>query len=173
MRFHAAARVSRAIPARRLLGLSVLCGLSFAAQASVDCATLKPQSPLAPDNALQALPLAGELAAPDAQVGSGVGFAQLFAEGTTVELVLARAKHSECLATALATQPLSGAYQPAANDPQAWRFNMTQNGKRMTADEFDAWMKARGVRVVQGPKPATPPPEPPPPAPEPPKKKKR
>jgi hypothetical protein len=25
---------------------------------------------------------------------------------------------------------------------------MTQNGKRMTADEFDAWMKARGVRVV-------------------------
>ena len=25
---------------------------------------------------------------------------------------------------------------------------MTQNGKRMTADEFDAWMKSRGVRVV-------------------------
>ena len=28
------------------------------------------------------------------------------------------------------------------------KINMTQNGKRMTADEFDAWMKARGVRVV-------------------------
>jgi len=26
---------------------------------------------------------------------------------------------------------------------------MSQNGKRMTAEEFDAWMKARGVRVVK------------------------
>ena len=25
--------------------------------------------------------------------------------------------------------------------PAPWRFNMTQNGKRMTADEFDAWMR--------------------------------
>lgn len=30
-----------------------------------------------------------------------------------------------------------------------WRFDMTQGGKRMTAEEFDAWMKARGVRVVR------------------------
>jgi hypothetical protein len=28
---------------------------------------------------------------------------------------------------------------------------MSQNGKRMTADEFDAWMKSRGVRVVKAP----------------------
>ena len=27
---------------------------------------------------------------------------------------------------------------------------MNQNGKRMTAEEFDAWMKARGVRVAKG-----------------------
>jgi uncharacterized NAD-dependent epimerase/dehydratase family protein len=27
---------------------------------------------------------------------------------------------------------------------------MSQNGKRMTAEEFDAWMKARGVRVAKG-----------------------
>jgi len=26
---------------------------------------------------------------------------------------------------------------------------MSQDGKRMTADEFDAWMKARGVRVIK------------------------
>ncbi|WP_268233936.1 hypothetical protein [Xylella fastidiosa] len=25
---------------------------------------------------------------------------------------------------------------------------MNQQGKRMTADEFDAWMKARGVHVI-------------------------
>ena len=27
---------------------------------------------------------------------------------------------------------------------------MNQNGKRMTADEFTAWMKAKGVRVAKG-----------------------
>lgn len=32
----------------------------------------------------------------------------------------------------------------------AYRFNMTQHGRRMTADEFDAWMKARGIRVAKG-----------------------
>jgi hypothetical protein len=148
-----------------------------AAHASVDCAGLKPPVP-AVANALQSMPIAEELAAPNAQIGAGVGFAQLYAEGTTVELVLARVKHQECRATAALTQPQPGAagsYQPQSNDPQAWRFNMTQNGRRMTADEFDAWMKARGVRVVQGPpKPAAEaPPPPPPPAPEPPKKKRR
>ena len=163
---------------RRVRSLLVLSPVVFAAvaQASVDCSTLKPQAP-AGMGALQSAPIAEELTVPSAQIGAGVGFAQLFPEGTTVELVLARVKHNECRATAAASQPLSGAagaYQPAPGDAQAWRFNMTQNGKRMTADEFDAWMKARGVRVVQGPKPAEPPPPPPPaPAPEPPKKKRR
>lgn len=32
----------------------------------------------------------------------------------------------------------------------AYRFNMTQHGRRMSADEFDAWMKARGIRVAKG-----------------------
>jgi hypothetical protein len=27
---------------------------------------------------------------------------------------------------------------------------MSQNGKRMTAVEFDAWMKAKGIRVAKG-----------------------
>ena len=30
------------------------------------------------------------------------------------------------------------------------RFNMTQDGKRMTADDFDAWMKKNGYRVATG-----------------------
>ena len=38
---------------------------------------------------------------------------------------------------------------------------MNQNGKRMPAEEFDAWMKAKGVRVVKArPAVATPPPAP-------------
>jgi PBP1b-binding outer membrane lipoprotein LpoB len=30
------------------------------------------------------------------------------------------------------------------------RFDMSQNGRRMSADDFDAWMKARGIRVAKG-----------------------
>lgn len=30
------------------------------------------------------------------------------------------------------------------------RFNMTQNGKKMTADDFDAWMREKGIRVAGG-----------------------
>jgi rare lipoprotein A len=43
--------------------------------------------------------------------------------------------------------------EPAPAGP--WRFDMRQDGKTMTADEFDAWMKARQVRVATG-KSATP-----------------
>lgn len=31
------------------------------------------------------------------------------------------------------------------------RFEMTQNGRRMSAGDFDAWMKARGIRIAKGP----------------------
>jgi rare lipoprotein A len=48
-------------------------------------------------------------------------------------------------------QPVAAA--PAAHDNSPYRFDMTQNGRRMTAEEFDAWMKARGIRVATG-KPA-------------------
>jgi len=41
-------------------------------------------------------------------------------------------------------------------DNTPYRFNMEQNGKRMTADEFSAWMEARGVRVARGPLPHRP-----------------
>ena len=40
---------------------------------------------------------------------------------------------------------------PAPGGP--WRFDMRQDGKTMTADEFEAWMKARQVQVATG-KPA-------------------
>jgi rare lipoprotein A len=36
---------------------------------------------------------------------------------------------------------------PADGD---WRFDMRQDGRTMTADEFDAWMKSRGARVATG-----------------------
>ena len=57
----------------------------------------------------------------------------------------------------------SGAYVPKTKDDNTpWRFDMNQNGKRMTSVEFDAWMKAKGIRVATGksgtdPAPAVPP----------------
>ena len=38
----------------------------------------------------------------------------------------------------------------AAPTDTSKRFNMTQNGKKMTADDFDAWMKKNGYRVATG-----------------------
>ena len=156
------------------LGLSGLLCVMGGAHAAVDCTTLRPVT-LSRANALQLNPVAQELAAPGAQVGSGVGFAGLFPEDLTVDVVISRAERADCRATAAIQQPRpAGAYQGGSGDGSAYRFNMTQNGKRMTADEFDAWMKARGVRVLPGPATtaaATPAPAPQPATP--PKKKKR
>lgn len=168
----------------RMRGLAamgfIVLSATFANQtlAAVDCASFKPLPP-SKNNALQLTPIAEELAAPSAKTGTGVGFAQLMSEGPTVDVVLSRVLHQECRATAAARQPLpitagAGAYQPKPGESStAWRFDMTQNGKRMTADEFDAWMKARGVRVVKGPVQAVAPAPPAAPPAAPPKKKKR
>lgn len=40
------------------------------------------------------------------------------------------------------------------------RFEMTQNGQRMSADDFDRWMKARGIRIAKGTPAARPAPKP-------------
>jgi len=41
--------------------------------------------------------------------------------------------------------------EPVVTDstkPKEVRFNMTQGGKKMTPEDFDAWMKAQGIRIV-------------------------
>ena len=42
----------------------------------------------------------------------------------------------------------TGEVEPSPPGP--WRFDMRQDGKAMTADEFDAWMKSRRVHVATG-----------------------
>lgn len=60
------------------------------------------------------------------------------------------------LICALMSAQLMAADKPAAK-PKAKpasksnRFEMVQNGKRMSAEDFDAWMKARGIRIAKGP----------------------
>jgi len=102
-------------------------------------------------------PVAIELSPATTQLGGASGvLSQAFDEALSVDNVLLRIRQDGCRAVAKA-RPAGSVVDP--NDPSVykpktefdntpWRFNMTQNGKRMTADEFDAWMKARGVRVV-------------------------
>ena len=65
-------------------------------------------------------------------------------------------------ATARATAPTLASAGPAASAPipddaaQPWRYHVTAGvDSKPTADEFDAWMKSRGVRVATG-KPGAP-----------------
>ncbi|MFC5569900.1 hypothetical protein ACFPN1_07475 [Lysobacter yangpyeongensis] len=120
-------------------------------------------------------PLSPELTAPTHQLGAPTGvLAQAFDETLSVDNVLLRLRLESCLAVAKATPATApalppssspAAYQPKTQyDNTPWRFDMSQNGKRMTAEEFDAWMKARGVRVAKGAPPAAVPAEAPKPS---------
>lgn len=112
-------------------------------------------------------PLAIELTPASTQLGNSAGvLGQAFDEALSVDSVLLRIKLDGCQPTAYAAPAGSvvkpddpAGYKPRTEfDNTPWRFNMTQNGKNMTAEEFDAWMKSRGVRVAKGaaPAPATP-----------------
>ncbi|WCE02923.1 hypothetical protein [Pseudoxanthomonas sp. JBR18] len=138
--------------------LSLLVVAPFAhAQQAGGCSGISPQ-PL-PQRATILPPVAVELFANTTRLGAPSGvLAQSYDESQSVDRVLTRMKLDGCRETAMAT-PAASANDPAAYKPKTqfdnspWRFDMNQNGKRMTADEFDAWMKARGVRVVKA-KPA-------------------
>jgi len=103
--------------------------------------------------------LAPGLVAPSPQLGAPGGvLAQAFSQAQSADAVLLRLRIERCRTMAMSGQPGSpgGLIDPATYQPKTqfdntpWRFDMNQNGKRMTADEFDAWMKARGVRVARG-----------------------
>lgn len=139
----------------------VLVCLTPTAWAAVDCsAAAVARQPLALPATVTA-PLAAELQVRNAQLGmpSG-GLAATYSFEQSAERVLQRLRIDGCQdVTAAVAAPtasaLSAAADPAAYQPQTahdntpWRFDMTQGGKNMTAEEFDAWMKARGVRVVR------------------------
>lgn len=142
------------------LVLLSLAGMGTA-QAAANCAVTPRAQPVNPT----VLPaLAPELAAPSHQLGAPTGvLAQAFDEALSVDNVLLRLRLDECrsIANALpAASPANGVIDPATYKPKTqfdntpWRFDMNQNGKRMTADEFAAWMQARGVRVAKGAAPA-------------------
>jgi len=148
-----------------MASLAFLPGFALAA----DCTGITGQGPQ-PLRPTVLLPVAAELSAPSYQLGAQSGvLAHAYDESQSVDQVLLRLRIEGCRSVAMSTPaptPAATAIAPPAataidpNDPSVykpktefdntpWRFNMQQDGKQMTADEFDAWMKARGVRVVK------------------------
>lgn len=140
---------------RRLLTLPLLFIAGWAQAQAPNCAGV-PRALPAPSDVPP--PVSSELASHySADLGSPTGvLSRAYDEAISADQVLLRLKIETCrsFANAIpAPSPVNpndpAAYKPKTEfDNTPWRFNMTQNGKRMTADEFDAWMKARGVRVV-------------------------
>ncbi|MDG2524788.1 hypothetical protein P6166_05360 [Stenotrophomonas sp. HITSZ_GD] len=149
----------------RIAALAGLIGLALvpAAHAATNCGPSPAAAPL-PLPATVIAPAASELFTRNGQLGmpSGV-LAQPFSADQSVDRVLLRLRVEGCqdISKALPAGSPANPNDPAAYKPQTafdntpWRFNMSQDGKRMTAEEFDAWMKARGVRVVKA-RPAAP-----------------
>lgn len=100
--------------------------------------------------------VAPELVAPSYRLGAHGGvLSRAYGEAQSVEQVLLRLRIEGCQNVALAMPHASvvSSADPAAYVPQTefdntpYRFNMTQEGRRMTADDFDAWLQANGYSV--------------------------
>ncbi len=147
----------RALP---ILSFCLLAGAAVSAQAANNCSAASVPQPLPVRPTLLA-PVSSELSTTASQLGAPSGvLAQAYDEAMSVDLVLLRLRVEGCNVANATPAPKAldpndpSVYKPKTQfDNTPWRFDMNQNGKRMTADEFDAWMKARGVRVA-GRKPA-------------------
>jgi rare lipoprotein A len=53
-------------------------------------------------------------------------------------------------ATSAASRTVAASGPASTRPGTEWRFDMLQDGKAMTADEFDAWMQSRRARVATG-----------------------
>ena len=154
---------------RAVIGMTLLFAASAAQAQTGNCSALAPTSAV-PMQATMLAPLAPELTAPRHQLGAPTGvLSQALDEALSVDQVLLRLRIESCqIARAM---PVTSPGMPSSTGPAAykpltefdntpWRFDMNQNGKRMTADEFSAWMKAKGVRVAKGAAPVVVPAEP-------------
>lgn len=82
------------------------------------------------------------------------GFPAAFFLGVAAAAVLAGcASSGKPVAAAIEEKPVTVTVEApmAEKDAQGnYRFLMQQEGKNMSADQFDAWMKANGIRVARG-----------------------
>ena len=128
---------------RMFVNRFIFAAVAIAASASCQAAVCDATPSFEADNGLSVV-------APEMRVGISAGVGQY--------CVSAQAYIDRIRATVVVT-PTGGSPDAATYVPQTkfdntpWRFDMNQNGKRMTAAEFDAWMKAKGIHVATG-KPA-------------------
>lgn len=133
-----------------LLSLAVL---PLAAHAA-DCRSLD-STAARPLQASVLAPVSPELTAPNYRLGTTAVLSRAYDDAQSADQVVLRLEIEKCQNVAMAA-PAAGAV--SANDPAAYvkqtefdntpyRFNMTQGGKRMTADDFDAWLQANGYNV--------------------------
>jgi hypothetical protein len=131
------------------VGLSVM-GIASSVQAAANCTETVQQ----PVRATLVAPLSGELVSVNTQLGAPSGvLASAYDETLSVDHVLLRQRVEACKQVEVANigKPPATAsanatgYKPKTQyDNTPYRFSMTQNGKKMTADDFDAWLKATG-----------------------------
>ena len=131
----------------RGLVAAVLSMAALGAQASTQCQDPALAQPMAVQPTVLA-PVAAGFTVVNPQLGSQRGvLAPAFDESQSVDNVLWRLRVEGCRSVAAAAVPAVGAagyVKKTEFDNTPYRFNMTQNGKRMTADDFDAWLQANG-----------------------------
>ena len=140
---------------RRILFASLLglAAIPFAQAAAPDCSSNKLVAQPVALRPLLAPPVASEFVALNSQLGVPRGvLAQPLDDAQSVDQVLLRARIAHCqnVAMAVPAKAVANPNDPAGYKPKTqfdntpYRFNMTQNGKRMTADDFDKWLQANG-----------------------------
>ncbi|MEO6170877.1 MAG: hypothetical protein ABIO84_08080 [Lysobacter sp.] len=166
---------------RAAVVLVLLSSAGVANAQSASCGALS--APSMPVQRTVIAPVAVEFSTPGRQLGAPSGvLSQALSDSLSVDQVLFRLQVESCGAlasiapiaspgslparsaepgAAASTTPAAAATDPAAYKPRTefdntpWRFDMNQNGERMTAEAFAAWMESKGVRVAKGrPKPA-------------------
>lgn len=133
---------------------------AMSAHAATECPGATAQPLAGSPTAL--LPVATGFSGLNPQLGSQRGvLAPGYDESQSVDNVLWRLRVEGCQQVATAT-PASALKAPDPStyvkrtefDNAPYRFNMTQNGKRMTADDFDAWLQANGYSAGRRAAPA-------------------
>lgn len=139
-----------------LVGLGLLLAAGQASAQGSHCASVPLVMPV---DASVLAPISPELVSPSQQMAYGGGvLVRAWDEEQSLQRVLLRAQIDACRSVARIA-PMPGGLDP--NDPATykprtefdnapWRFDMMQDGRRMTADEFSAWMESRGIRVSTG-----------------------
>lgn len=126
----------------------VIAGLPVAAMAA-DCSNHSlPQALPIPATMLP--PLSRELPTIDRSLGmTQTLFTSSADDSRAVDVVLARLRAEACSQAAPAGS--AAAYVPRTKwDNTPYRFSAGGNGKKFTAADFDAWMKANGIHVAKG-----------------------